>query len=219
VSAAALLAAAVVLLSAVGPATAQPAPSPLTREQAQAALRSTDVEARRQGAAWLGETGGMADAPALLAALRDPDDVVRSLAEHSVWQVWGRSGDPAIDTLFQLGVEQMQQRDAHGAVETFSEIIRRRPDFAEGWNKRATIYFLVGDYERSLADCHEVLARNPGHFGVLAGYGQIYLALDQPEKALDYFERALKVNPNLKGVEEAVRDLKRALIERRKGTI
>ena len=59
------------------------------------------------------------------------------------------------------------------------------------------MYFLVGDYERSLQDCHEVLARNPSHFGVLAGYGQIYLALDQPEQALTYFERALQVNPNV----------------------
>jgi tetratricopeptide (TPR) repeat protein len=212
------LAAAVLLALAAG-AAAQPAGAPLTREQALAGLAGRDLEARRLGAARLGEVGLMADAPALIGALRDPDEVVRTLAEHSVWQVWSRSGDPAVDALFQTGVEQMSRREASQAIDTFSEIIRRKPDFAEAWNKRATIRFLVGDYERSLEDCHEVLARNPSHFGVLAGYGQIYLALDQPERALEYFERALQINPNLTGVSEAARELRRALIERRKGTI
>ncbi len=193
--------------------------APLTREQALADIRKSDVEARRQAAAWLGELGIMADAPALLAALRDADDVVRALAENSLWQVWSRSGDPEVDGLFQIGVEQMQRGAGGAAVETFTQVIRRRPDFAEGWNKRATIYFVMGEFEKSLRDCDEVIKRNPNHFGALAGYGQIYLRLDQPERALDYFQRALTVNPNLAGVEAAVEDLKQALIEKRKGTI
>jgi tetratricopeptide (TPR) repeat protein len=191
----------------------------LTREQALAALGKPDVEARRQAAAWLGEAGVMADAPALLRALRDSDDVVRGLAEHSVWQVWSRSGDAKVDALFAVGVSQMNQGEPEAAIETFTQIIAAKPDFAEGWNKRATIYFLVGEYDKSLRDCHEVLKRNPDHFGVLAGYGQIYLALDQPERALDYFQRALKVNPNMRQVEEAVEALKRLIVEKRKGTI
>ena len=105
------------------------------------------------------------------------------------------------------------------AIDTFTAIIKKKPDFAEGWNKRATIYFLVGEYEKSLADCAEVVKRNPDHFGVLSGYGQIYVQLDQPERALDYFQRALKVNPNLHQVEIAVEQLKRLIIEKRKGTI
>jgi tetratricopeptide (TPR) repeat protein len=64
-----------------------------------------------------------------------------------------------------------------------------------------------------------VLKRNPDHFGALAGYGQIYLALGEPERALDYFQRALRVNPNLGGVEAAVAELKRIIIEKRKGII
>jgi tetratricopeptide (TPR) repeat protein len=192
---------------------------PLTREQALADIRKPDVEGRRQAAAWLGELGTMADAPVLLAALRDPDDVVRALAEHSVWQVWSRSGDPQVDALFQIGVEQMQRGAGAAAIETFSQVISRKPDFAEGWNKRATVYFLMGEDEKSLKDCDEVIKRNPSHFGALAGYGQIYLRLDQPERALEYFQRALKVNPNLAGVEAAIEALQRTLIEKRKGTI
>ena len=125
----------------------------------------------------------------------------------------------AIRALFRLGVEQMSQGAAPSAIETFTTIIQKKPDFAEGWNKRATIYYLVGEYEKSLRDCDEVVKRNPQHWGVLAGYGQIYLALDKPELALDYFQRALKVNPNLQRVEAAVAELKRLIIEKRKGTI
>ena len=77
----------------------------------------------------------------------------------------------------------------------------------------------MGEYDRSLADCDEVVKRNPRHFGVLAGYGQIYLQKDQPERALDYFQRALRINPNLQQVELMVEQLKRVIVEKRKGTI
>jgi tetratricopeptide (TPR) repeat protein len=90
------------------------------------------------------------------------------------------------------------------------------PDFAEGWNKRATLYFLVGDFERSLKDCDEVIKRNPYHFGSLAGYGQIYMRLNEFERAADYFKRALAVNPNLDGVEFQLRLLEGVLAERGK---
>ncbi len=185
---------------------------PPSREEALAALKSGgDVAARRQGAAWLGETGLMADVPLLVEALRDPDPLVRALAEHSVWQVWSRSGDPGVDRLFQRGVEEMNQGDADAAIETFSGIIQQKPDFAEGWNKRATLYYLIGEYGKSLADCEEVIRRNPLHFGALSGFGMIFIRLGKPEQALHYFQRALAVNPNLPQVEAAVEELKRLL--------
>jgi len=212
--------AALVLAVALAAAPALPGQTPaFTREQALENIAKGDVEARRQAAASLGDLGTTPDAPALLQALRDEDEVVRALAENSLWQVWSRSGDPQIDALFQVGVEQMAHGAAQAAIQTFSTIIQKKPDFAEGWNKRATIYYLVGEYEKSLRDCDEVMKRNPQHWGALAGYGQIYLALDKPELALEYFQRALKVNPNLRRVEAAVAELKRLIIEKRKGTI
>ena len=192
--------------------------APLTREEALAGLGRSDVETRRQAAAWLGEVGRMEDAPALLKVLRDPDPVVRALAEHALWQVWSRSGDPEVDALFQEGVAQMSQRDGPAAIATFSRIIEKRPEFAEGWNKRATVYFLMGEYQKSLADCDEVVKRNPSHFGALSGYGQIYLQLNEPERALSYFERALTVNPNLEQVERVIEELKGLLMQQKKDT-
>jgi tetratricopeptide (TPR) repeat protein len=193
--------------------------SPLTREQALADMKKPDLETRRRATAWLGEIGVFTDAPVLIGALTDADEVVRTLAEHSVWQVWGRSGDAEADRLLQAGIEQMSRGDGPGAVETFTKAIQRKPDFAEAWNKRATVYFLMGEHQKSLEDCDEVMKRNPAHFGALAGYGQIYLQLDQPERALAYFRRALRVNPNMRSVEQIIPQLEQLLTERRKGTI
>ena len=191
-----------------------------TREEALKALADTrNVDHRRQGARALGETGVMDDLPRLAAALRDSDPLVRDLAESAMWEVWSRSGDPTIDRLFATGLEQMQASQGEEAVETFSEIIRRRPEFAEGWNKRATVYYVLGEYKKSLADCDEVMKRNPYHFGALSGYGMIYLKLDQPAQALQYFEQALRVNPNLESTRQTIEILKTLLIQRRKDTI
>jgi len=205
-------------LTLVASSSAQDKPRP-TREQALRDLTSSDVEARRLATAWLGELATPDDLPALFRQLRDSDDLVRALTENSIWQTWSRSGDAKVDALFKVGVEQMNQGRTEAAIDTFTEIIRRKPDFAEGWNKRATIYFLVGDYDKSLADCDEVIKRNPQHWGALSGYGQIYLHLDKPEQALAYFERAVAVNPNLQQIEYLIEELKQALIEKRKGTI
>lgn len=208
------------VVAALLPAFPAGAQRPLTREQALEAIKRTDdVDARRLGVAWLGETGQMADTPFLVEALRDEDAAVRSLAEHSLWQLWSRSGDLGVDRLFRMGVEQMTEGDFQPAIRTFSEVIQKKPEFAEAWNKRATVYYLTGELDKSLADCEEVLKRNPRHFGALSGFGLIYLQLDQPERALDYFQRALRVNPNLEQVAAAVAELKRAGGQRRPGTI
>jgi tetratricopeptide (TPR) repeat protein len=212
-----VLAVVLAVVLAAPAALAQTRP-PLSREEALARMTSPDVDVRRRAAAALGETGAIADAPVLLGALRDPDQLVRSAAEQSVWKVWSRSGDPEVDRLFARGLEQMSQGAGDEAIETFTRIIQKKPDFAEGWNKRATVYFLMGDYDRSLRDCDEVMRRNPSHFGALAGYGQIYLRLGQPERALEHFERALAVNPNLAQVELVIDQLRGVLIRKRKDT-
>ncbi|MFQ5896842.1 MAG: tetratricopeptide repeat protein [Candidatus Methylomirabilia bacterium] len=191
------------------------AQAPLTREHAIAWLKNqNDVQVRRQGASWLGETGGMADVPLLVEALRDADSVVRGLAEQSLWQIWSRSGDPEVDALFQLGLKQMNERHLEMAIETYALIIERKPDFAEGWNKRATVFYLAGEYEKSLSDCEEVIRRNPLHFGALSGFGLNYLRLGRLEQALDHFQQALAVNPNMPQVEALVERLERLMIQR-----
>ena len=196
--------------------TAEAGPS---RADALAALRAADVEARSFGAAGLLEAGTMTDAPALVRALRDSDTQVRGLAEAALWAIWSRSGDAAVDSIFEIGVAQMREGQVEASVDTFSEIIRRRPDFAEGWNKRATAYYLLGEWRRSAADCDEVLRRNPQHFGALSGYGMIWLQLDEPTRALERFEQALAVNPNLESVQRTIDALRALLIKKRREAI
>ena len=210
---------ALILILGVGFAAAS-ADQAMTREQALAALADkNNVDSRRLGAARLGDLGQMQDVPSLVEALRDPDALVSMLADQSLWQIWSRSGDPDVDAMFQHGVDQMSQQDYSEAIETFSQIIQKKPDFAEGWNKRATIYYLLGEYTKSLTDCEEVIRRNPVHFGVLSGFGLNYLRLGKPEQALDYFERALAVNPNLAQIQAAVEELKKILAQRRRDSI
>ena len=174
------------------------------REQALQALKSPDAQARRAGAAGLAKYGEMADADILLEELYDGDPQVREVSEAAVWQVWMRSGDDRVDSLLKSGIRRMNDGQMAPAVEDFTRVIELRPDFAEGWNKRATAYYLMGDYDQSLKDCDEVVKRNPHHFGALSGYGLIYVQRGELERALEYFERALDVNPNMPGVEQSI---------------
>ena len=169
----------------------------LTRAQALSALAQPGATTRLTAVDRLAEIGLMADANRVVERLGDTDPRVRSAAAVAVWQIWGRSGDPKIDSLFARGIEQMQASALGDALATFNEVVRRRPAFAEAWNKRATIYFLLGEYEKSLKDCEEVFKRNPNHFGALSGAGQIHLQLGNMRRALELFRRAVEVNPNL----------------------
>ena len=189
------------------------------RAQALRALDATDAAARRAAIVALAETGTMADMAALVKALRDRDEPARDEAEKALWRIWSRSGSAEVDALYQRGLAEMQAGDLAEAIATFSRVIEAKPDFAEGWNKRATLYFMTGDLRRSLADCDEVVKRNPAHFGALSGYAQIYARLAYYERALDYARRALAVNPNLEGMRRSVEMLEHLVEQRRKQTI
>ena len=171
----------------------------MTRLQALAALSHIEAGQRLAGVQRLAEIGTMADADRLLSTLADADAHMRVVTAAAVWQIWSRSGDAAIDKLFARGVEQMAAAQLDDALSTFNEIVRRKPAFAEGWNKRATVYFMLGRNIESLQDCDEVLKRNRNHFGALSGAGQIHLQLGNPQQALDFFRRAVEANPALEG--------------------
>lgn len=207
-----LLQAALVLTLAAG--NAFPAP-PATREEALAALENPETERRAEAVVWVANHGLMDDTGLLLKRLHDESLFVRGYAERGLWLLWSRSGNGDIDRVMARGVEQMDAGQLAEAIATFSEVIRRMPAFAEGWNKRATVHYLAGDYRKSLADCDQVLKRNPQHFGALSGYGQIYFRLEQYEKAIEWWRRALQVNPNMLGVEFSIRGAEQLLKDKR----
>ncbi len=190
-----------------------------TRPQALAALDNVDARQRAAAVAYIARTGLATDGPLLVKRLTDDSPFVRELAEQGVWRVWSRSGDAETDRLLASGVQQMGAGHHKEAIEIFGRVIRRTPAFAEGWNKRATVHYLAGDLQKSLADCAQAIQRNPQHFGALSGYGQIYVRLEEFDKALEYFRRALVVNPNMGGVEINILGIEELLREKRKKMI
>ena len=210
-----LLAAFLALVAAAQP----PFPELESRAAALKALEDADARFRLAGVVYFGRNGLAADGPLLVKRLSDESPVVRDLAGQAVWLAWSRSGDAAVDRLLESGVVEMGAKRYPRAIEIFTGVIQRRPEFAEGWNKRATAYYLAGEMRRSLADCDEVMKRNPQHFGALSGYGQIYARLEDFDKAAAYFRRALAVNPNLTDLETVIRGLEELVRERRRQSI
>jgi len=204
------------LLLCLGCAGAAYATDPVSREQALHDLANAQAPVRRAAVVRLAEIGRMEDAALLLPRLKDDDGDVREAAQLALWAVWSRSGDERIDALLAHGTLAMNSGRFEEALADFNRVVRQKPGFAEGWNKRATLFYLVGETRRSMADCAEVLKRNPNHFGALSGYGQLYLQLEEPEKALQFFERAYAINPGMAGVAANITALKKAL-ERRRG--
>lgn len=188
--------------------------APQSREEALAALGSPEASARAGAIIWIARHGAEADAAPLYERLRDPDATVRGYAEQALWLVWSRSGDPEVDRLMERGSAEMGEGRHREAAATFSQVIRRKPAFAEGWNKRATALYLAGEFRRSLADCDQVLKRNPRHFGALSGAGLNHLQLEEHRAALAWFRRALEVNPNMQAIEAEVRRLEERLRNR-----
>ncbi|HVO01428.1 MAG TPA: tetratricopeptide repeat protein [Candidatus Cybelea sp.] len=134
--------------------------------------------------------------PALFASLKaaassDEADQI----EAKIWAIWLEANDAAIDKLMAHGSEAMSDQDYPAAMQDFNEIIQKRPDFAEGWNKRATLYYLMGDYQHSLADIDRTLELEPRHIGALSGLGLVNLQMERDEAAQDAFQRVLDIDP------------------------
>jgi tetratricopeptide (TPR) repeat protein len=140
-----------------------------------------------------------------LAALRGQDRARAARAANALWTRWHQAQDAAQAALLREGIEAMERQDLAEAQAIFGRLIAMAPDFAEGWNKRATVRFMAKDYEGSIADCRETLARNPNHFGALSGQGLCHLALGQHSQAADLFRRTLAVHPHLDSARENLR--------------
>jgi tetratricopeptide (TPR) repeat protein len=129
-----------------------------------------------------------------------------------IWRLWLQSGNAEVDAQMQHAILLMGSAPAM-AMPILDDIVAHLPNWAEGWNKRATALYLIGEYDRSLADCDRVLALEPRHFGALAGIGLLRIQKDEPREALAAFRRALAVNPFLKERFSLVPELERLVGE------
>lgn len=137
--------------------------------------------------------------PPLFEKLRNAEVFsIAQATERDIWAIWLEwSGAPEVSDAMARGLRAMREADHATALAAFDTAVRLAPDFAEAWNKRATVHFLMGDYMRSIADVRRTLALEPRHFGALSGLGMINLRLDRKEDALKAFEAALDVHPYL----------------------
>jgi tetratricopeptide (TPR) repeat protein len=131
--------------------------------------------------------------------------------ERKIWEAWSKSESDTLDALMQGGVTVMEKGDYPRAQDIFSSMIELKPDFAEAYNKRATVRFLAGDYAGSVADIERTLQLEPRHFGALAGLGTIMERLDNLPEALKAYRRALAANPHLTDGADKLKELRRRI--------
>ena len=121
-----------------------------------------------------------------------------SVFETKIWHIWMEHYDPEVESAMFQGVEAMKLQQFEQAFGHFSLLIKLAPNYAEGWNKRATVLYLMGKYELSQADIDKVLVLEKRHFGALSGQGLVQTALNNYQKAIDSYIEAHKVHPNMK---------------------
>jgi len=143
----------------------------------------------------------------LFSELQNPENEDWKTSEQKIWREWGKSGSAAIDHLLQRGIAAMQQGDLRTAIEHFSAAIDHAPDFAEAWNKRATVFYMMDEYGLSMSDIRQALLLNPRHFGAMGGLGIIMEDLERSKDALSVYQRALTVHPHQEGIKEAIERL------------
>eukprot|EP00250_Pteridium_aquilinum_P017506 c23663_g1_i2 orf=61-876(+) len=134
-------------------------------------------------------------------------------AEQAMWKIFMCSGREDVDRLLEEGLGLMLSSNLSRAKDVFTKVIESAPSFAEGWNKRATVNYLMQEYQASIIDCERTLELNPYHFGALSGMGLCYAALNDSESALLWFEKAYSLHPGLGQINRFIKMLKQKLSE------
>jgi tetratricopeptide (TPR) repeat protein len=136
-----------------------------------------------------------------------PDAEAAKAVEARIWALWTSTNSDTAALLMARAKAAMDNKETDVALKLLDAIIKLRPDYVEAWNRRATLYYLQNDYTRSMEDIRQVLAREPRHFGALAGLGMILQETGDDKRALDAFRRALAINPYLEKVPDMVKSL------------
>ena len=142
------------------------------------------------------------------ASAREADEI-----EREIWAAWHEADDAAAATWMQRGLAALEARDLATALAAFDRVVELAPDYAEGWNKRATLHWLRGELEESLADIDRTLALEPRHFGALSGLAMIREVQGRPFEALEALEKLLHIHPLLPQLRERIAQLSAQLGE------
>ena len=126
---------------------------------------------------------------------------------REIWQRWTANDDPAVSQLMQTGIRALNYSTYRKALQSFDRVIEMAPGFAEGWNKRATLYYHIKEYRRSIDDIKETLRLEPRHFGAWSGLGLVSIAQENYSGALAAFKKALSINPHIANIRRYVQKL------------
>jgi tetratricopeptide (TPR) repeat protein len=136
-----------------------------------------------------------------------PDAASAKHVEAKIWALWLQTPSDTTALLMTRARAAMDAQQLDVAQKLLDAVVKLRPDYVEGWNRRATLYYLKNDFTHSLQDIEQVLIREPRHFGALAGLGMIMQDLGDDKRALEAFRKALAVNPHLEKVPELIKTL------------
>ncbi len=146
----------------------------------------------------------------LFMQLADPANTSWEAALNQIQTEWSKSGSPAIDLLLMRGRRAMEEGDLPAAIEHLTALTDQAPDFAEGWNARATAYYLSGLYGPSIFDIEQVLRLEPRHFGAMSGLGLILQEIGRTDDAISAFKASLAIHPHQYGISQALEKLEQA---------
>jgi tetratricopeptide (TPR) repeat protein len=136
-----------------------------------------------------------------------PDPASAKHVEGRIWALWTQTSSDTTMLLMTRAKTAIEKKQPDVALKLLDKVVKLKPEYVEGWNRRATIYYLQNEYAKSLGDIREVLAREPRHFGALAGLGMIMQELGDDKRALDAFRKALEINPHLEKLPDMVKSL------------
>ncbi|WP_375436223.1 tetratricopeptide repeat protein [uncultured Hymenobacter sp.] len=128
--------------------------------------------------------------------------------QGGIWQLWLTTGEHSLDKHLEAGMRALSAGNYTQAITDFTSLIDLQPTYAEGWNKRATAYFLRGEYRASLADIRETLRREPRHFGALSGWANMLRALNDDRGLLRVLVRLEQLCPYWPGLQSQLRELR-----------
>jgi tetratricopeptide (TPR) repeat protein len=136
-----------------------------------------------------------------------PDAEAAKAVEGRIWAVWMVSKSDTANLLMARVRTAVDAKNLDLAVELLDRIVALRPDYVEAWNRRATIHYMRKDFTRSIEDIRQVLAREPRHFGALAGLGMILQELGDDKRALEVYRKAVEINPHMQRLPDLIKSL------------
>jgi tetratricopeptide (TPR) repeat protein len=139
------------------------------------------------------------------------DEAEATMLEEEIWDAWLVSGSATVDTLMQRGLEYQENEELEAARDAFDKAIAILPEYAEGWNRRAVLFFNDGKYDEAIADLESAITYEPRHFGAWIGMAMIFESVDRPEAALKAYDKALEIHPLAQAAVQGKKRLERAV--------